>query len=107
MYEKYAMKKWVLFIAAILTLCSSVVRADDPNDSNKKAIEIYSALAARYMLAKIYLNGEGVTQDYKKALLPRCRGNTKLSGGGEMVPSCCRTRRLEFESYVCKDLFKW
>ena len=79
MYEKYAMKKWVLFIAAILTLCSSVARADDPNDSHKKAIEIYSALAARYMLAKIYLNGEGVTQDYKKALLPRCRGNTKIS----------------------------
>jgi len=60
------MKKWILFIATILTLCSSVARADDPNDSNKKAIEIYSALAARYMLAKIYLNGEGVTQDYKK-----------------------------------------
>ena len=62
------MKKWVLFIAAILTLCSSVARADDPNDSNKKAIEIYSALAARYMLAKIYLNGKGVTQDYKEAV---------------------------------------
>ena len=68
MYEKYAMKKWILFIATILLLCSSVARADDPNDSNKKAIEIYSALAARYMLAKIYLNGEGVTQDYKEAV---------------------------------------
>ena len=100
------MKKWILFIATILTLCSSVARADDTNDSNKKAIEIYRALTARYMLAKIYLNGEGVTQDYKKALLPRCRNYTKLSGGGEMVTSCCRTRRLKFRSYACKNIFK-
>lgn len=66
--EKYAMKKWILFIVAILTLCSSVARADDPNDSNKKAIEIYRTLAARYMLTKIYLNSGGVTQDYKEAV---------------------------------------
>ena len=30
--EKYAMKKLILFIATILTLCSSVARADNLED---------------------------------------------------------------------------
>jgi len=33
MGEKYTMKKWILFIATILTLCSSVARADDFDDA--------------------------------------------------------------------------
>ncbi len=82
MYEKYAMKKWVLFIAAILTLCSSVARADDFDDAMDayqkgnyvQAIELFRSLAthgdvdAQYNLGLMYDNGKGVTQDYKEAV---------------------------------------
>ena len=35
MDEKYDMKKYILFIAAILMLCSSVARADESDDINE------------------------------------------------------------------------
>ena len=76
------MKKWILFVAAILTLCSSVARADDFDDAMDayqkgnyaKAIELLRPLAAKgdavaqFNLGLMYENGKGVTQDYKEAV---------------------------------------
>ena len=76
------MKKWILLIATILTLCSSVVRADDFDDAveaYKKGnyvqdIELFRPLAAKgdvdaqYNLGMMYDYGKGVTQDYKEAV---------------------------------------
>jgi TPR repeat protein len=75
------MKKWILFIAAILLLCSSVARADDFDDATDayekgnydQAIELFRLLAeqgnagAQNNLGVMYRNGEGVTQDYVRA----------------------------------------
>ncbi len=76
------MKKWILFIATILTLCSSVARADDFDDGLEayrkgnyaKAIELLRPLAAKgngsaqFYLGNMYSDGNGVTQDYKEAI---------------------------------------
>ena len=76
------MKRWILFVAAILTLCSSVARADDFDDAMDayqkgnyvQAIELLRPLAAKgdavaqFNLGLMYDNGEGVTQDYKEAV---------------------------------------
>jgi len=75
------MKKWILFIATILTLCSSVARADDLADGIKahhksnyvQALELLRPIAeegkaiAQGLLGRMYLRGEGVTQDYQEA----------------------------------------
>ena len=82
MYEIYAMKKWILFIAAILLLCSSVARADDFDDAMDayqkgnyvQAIELFRSLAthgnagAQYNLGLMYYEGKSVTQDYQEAV---------------------------------------
>ena len=82
MGEKYAMKKWILFIAAILLLCSSIARADDFENGVKayqegnydQAIELFRPLAdqgdagAQYNLGVTYDKGEGVIQDYKEVV---------------------------------------
>jgi len=79
--EKYAMKKWILCIAAILLLCSSVARADDFDDAIDvyqkgnyvQAIELFRLLAeqgnagAQDNLGMMYDKGKGVTQDYQEA----------------------------------------
>ncbi len=76
------MKKWILFVATILLLCSSVARADDydgaveayKKGSYVQAIELFRPLAAKgdvdaqYNLGMMYDYGEGVTQDYKEAV---------------------------------------
>ena len=76
------MKKWILFIATILSLCTSVVRADnlaDGIEAHKKgnyaqALELLLPLAtqgnaeAQLLLGWLYANGEGVTQDYQQTL---------------------------------------
>ncbi len=82
MNEKYTMKKWFLFITAILMLYSSVARAgdfDDATDAYEKgnydqAIELFLPLAtqgnanAQYNLGLMYDEGKGVTQDYQEAI---------------------------------------
>ncbi len=76
------MKKWILFIATLMSLCSSVARADDLADGIKahhkcnyvQALELLRPLAeegkaiAQGLLGRMYLRGEGVTQDYLEAL---------------------------------------
>ena len=76
------MKKWILCIASILLLCSSVARADDIDDGVKaydegnyaQAIELFLPLAnqgdaaAQFYLGLMYDKGKGVTQDYKEAV---------------------------------------
>jgi len=75
-------EKWILFVATILLLCSSVARADDFDDAIDvyqkgnyvQAIELFRLLAeqgnagAQDNLGVMYRNGEGVTQDYQEAL---------------------------------------
>ena len=82
MDEKYDMKRSILFIAAILMLCSSVARADEFDDGVKaynegnytQAIELFRPLAiqgnadAQYSLGFMYTSGKGVTQDSKEAV---------------------------------------
>jgi len=79
--EKYTMKKWILFIAAILLVCSSVARADDIDDGVKaydegnyvQALKLLQPLAtqgnavAQYNLGVMYARGKGVIQDYQEA----------------------------------------
>ena len=75
------MKKWILFIATLMSLCSSVARADGLEDGIKahhksnyvQAIELLRPIAeegkaiAQGLLGRMYLRGEGVTQDYQEA----------------------------------------
>jgi hypothetical protein len=75
------MKKWALFIATILSLCSSVARADGLEDVveayNKgnyaRVLQLLRPLAsqgiadAQYQLGFIYHMGKGVAQDYPEA----------------------------------------
>jgi len=82
MGEKYAMKKWILFIAAILLLCSSIARADDFENGVKayqegnydQAIKLFRPLAiqgdanSQRYLGIMYFDGKGVTQDYQEAV---------------------------------------
>jgi len=76
------MKTWILLIATILSLCSSVARADGLEDSveayNKgnyaQALELLHPLAAQGIanaqnsLGFIYHMGKGITQDYQEAV---------------------------------------
>ena len=76
------MKKYILYIAAILMLCSSVARADDLKDTEDaykkgnyaQVIELLLPLVAQgdaeaqFRLGWIYAEGKGVTQDYKEAV---------------------------------------
>jgi len=76
------MKKWILLIATILSLCSSVSRADGLEGSveayNKgnyaQALELLRPLAAQGIataqnnLGWMYDKGKGVTQDYQEAV---------------------------------------
>ena len=76
------MKKWIVFIAAILSLCSIVARADVLEDAieahykgnHAQALELLHPLAeegnviAQGLLGQMYLRGEGVNQDYQQAL---------------------------------------
>jgi len=67
------MKKWILFLSTILSLCSGVARADTPEDAveayNKgnyaQAIEL---LRAQNNLGWMYDVGKGVAQDSQKAV---------------------------------------
>ena len=75
------MKKWALFIATILSLCSSAARADSLEDvveaynngNYAQVLELLRPLAAKgdavaqFNLGLMYENGKGVTQDYKEA----------------------------------------
>ncbi len=81
MNGNYAMKKWILFIATILSLCSSVVRADGIEDAVEayqkgnyaQVLELLRPLAAQGIataqnyLGWMYDEGKGVTQDYQEA----------------------------------------
>ena len=74
-------KKWILFIATILLLCSSVARANSLEEVveayNKgnyiQVLELLHPLAAQgsadaqYQLGFIYHMGKGVDQDYPEA----------------------------------------
>ena len=74
-------KKWILFIATILLLCSSVARANSLEEVveayNKgnyiQVLELLHPLAAQgsadaqYQLGFIYHMGKGVDQDYQEA----------------------------------------
>ncbi|MEE8617918.1 MAG: tetratricopeptide repeat protein, partial [Nitrosomonadaceae bacterium] len=76
------MKTWILLIATILSLCSSVSRADGLEGSveayNKgnyaQALELLRPLAAQGIanaqnsLGFIYHMGKGVAQDYQEAM---------------------------------------
>jgi TPR repeat protein len=76
------MKKWIIFIATILSLYSNVARADileDAIDAHYKgnhaqALELLSPIAeegnaiAQGLLGQMYLRGEGVNQDYQQAV---------------------------------------
>ena len=76
------MKKWILFVASILLLCSSVARADDFEDAKDayqkgkyaQAIELFRPLAiqgdanSQRYLGIMYFDGKGVTQDYQEAV---------------------------------------
>ena len=75
------MKKWILCIATILSLCSSAARADGLEDGIEahhksnyaQALELLRPIAeegniiAQGLLGQMYLKGEGVTQDYQQA----------------------------------------
>jgi len=75
------MNKWILFVAAILTLCSSVVSADAFKDAMEayrggnytEALELLRPLAdqgntdAQYNLGVMYAEGKGVKQDHREA----------------------------------------
>ncbi len=81
MNGNYAMKKWILFIATILSLCSSVVRADGIEDAVEayqkgnyaQVLELLRPLAAQGIataqnyLGWMYDEGKGVTQNYQEA----------------------------------------
>ena len=76
------MKKWILFIATILLLCSSVTKADTLEDGIEAhhkgnyahALELLRPIAeegnaiAQGLLGHMYLREEGVTQDYQQAV---------------------------------------
>lgn len=76
------MKKWIVFIATIVSLCSNVARANDLEDAidahykgnHAKALELLPPIAeegnaiAQGLLGRMYLRGEGVNQDYQKAV---------------------------------------
>ena len=76
------MKKWIVFIATIVSLCSNVARANDLEDAidahykgnHAKALELLPPIAeegnviAQGLLGRMYLRGEGVNQDYQQAL---------------------------------------
>jgi len=74
-------KTWILFIATILSLCSSVTRADGfeegieayKNGNYARALALLHPLAnqgtakAQNYLGWLYEEGKGVTQDYQEA----------------------------------------
>jgi len=76
------MKKWILFLSTILSLCSGVARADTPEDAVEaykegnyaQALELLRPLAAEGIadaqnnIGWLYEEGKGVTQDYKEAV---------------------------------------
>ena len=76
------MKKWYLFIATILFLCSNVARADSLEDAITEyqrgnygqVLELLRPIAtegnviAQGLLGQMYLRGEGVAQNYFKAI---------------------------------------
>jgi len=77
------MKKWFLFIATILSLCSNVARANDlvdgigaySKDNYAQALKLLRPLAttqgnadAQYYLGLMYVYGKGVTQNHGKAV---------------------------------------
>ena len=77
------MKKWILFIATILSLCSNVARANDlvdgigaySKDNYAQALKLLRPLAttqgnadAQYYLGLMYVYGKGVTQNHGKAV---------------------------------------
>ncbi len=76
------MKKWILFIATILLLCSSVTKADTLEDGIEAhhkgnyahALELLRPIAeegnaiAQGLLGGMYGQGKGVTQDYQQAV---------------------------------------
>ncbi len=76
------MKKWILYITIVLSLCSSVAIADNLADGTKalekgnyaQAMELLRPLAvqgnaqAQLLVGSMYSIGTGVTQDYQKAL---------------------------------------
>ena len=76
------MKKWILFIATILLLCSSVTKADVLEDGVEahhkgnyaQALELLRPIAeegdarAQGLLGGMYGQGKGVTQDYQQAV---------------------------------------
>ena len=76
------MKKWILFIATILLLCSSVTKADTLEDGIEahhkghyyQALELLRPIAeegnaiAQGLLGGMYGQGKGVTQDYQQAV---------------------------------------
>ena len=77
------MKKWTVFIATILSLCSTFVRADALNNAVGKytngnyaqALELLRPIAekgnvvAQSVLGQMYLRGEGIVQNYQQALM--------------------------------------
>ncbi|TDI80312.1 MAG: sel1 repeat family protein [Betaproteobacteria bacterium] len=76
------MKKWIVFITTILSLCSTVARADVLEDAVEayqkgnyaQALELLPLIAeegnaiAQGLLGQMYLRGEGVSQNYQQAL---------------------------------------
>ena len=76
------MKKWIVFIATIVSLCSNVARANDLEDAidahykgnHAKALELLPPIAeegnaiAQGLLGGMYGQGKGVTQDYQQAV---------------------------------------
>jgi hypothetical protein len=76
------MKKWILFIATILLLCSSVTKADVLEDGIEahhkgnyaQALELLRPIAeegdarAQGLLGGMYGQGKGITQDYQQAV---------------------------------------
>ncbi len=76
------MKKWLLFIASGLFICSSVARADSVEDAiteyqkgnYSQVLELLHPIAtegnaiAQGLLGQMYLRGEGVAQNYQKAI---------------------------------------
>ena len=93
------MKKWFLFITAILMLYSSVARAgdfDDATDAYEKgnydqAIELFLPLAtqgnanAQYNLGLMYDEGKTVTQDYARAYMWFSLAASKGHKGAEEI----------------------
>ena len=80
------MKKWIVFIATIVSLCSNVARANDLEDAidahykgnHAKALELLPPIAeegnviAQGLLGRMYLRGVGVLQDYQEAVKWHC-----------------------------------